>query len=317
MSGLYCFITFYTNRDKWYIFFIMKKMITVLISALILVPVFARPVSETRSEKVRLAVMQGPTGFSSAMMGESAEITVLPSPNEAVARFVKGEIDMAVVPANAALSMYNKGVDVKAVAIVGEGMLSLIGTDPDSPAVSVPGAGGTPDHMARLLYPQYTPDYSVTAPAQLAQMIIAGKTSLAILPQPFVTMVLSAAEDVRILDDVSKRWESLTGMENYPMSILIVSGKYASEHPESVIYAAEAYRKSVNEVVSDPGLAAKRIEELGIMASGTARDAIPYCALVYIDGNRAREEAGSYFDILLELDPGAVGSKGPDNGFWL
>jgi len=296
----------------------MKKSILILLFSFVaLAFCFSHPVAETRDSRIRLAVMQGPTGFSSAMLGDSFEISVYPSPNEAVSRLVKGELDMAVLPANAALSLYNKGVDIKAVAVVGEGMLSLIGTKADSPSVSVPGAGGTPDHMARLLYPSYEADYSVTAPAQLAQLLIASKTELAILPQPFVTMVLSANSNVRVISDVQQQWKNLTGCENYPMSILVASGAFASDNRSAVEEAAQEYRQSVNLVNNDPHAAAQKIEQLGIMAANTAEASIPYCALVYEDGSEAKILCDSYFSVLYELDPQAIGGKAAVDGFWL
>lgn len=297
----------------------MKK--TILISVfcfLVLVLCFAHPVTEQKEGRIKMAVMQGPTGFSSVMLDEdNYEISVYPSPNEAVARLVKGELDMAVLPANAALSLYNKGVDIKAVAVVGEGMLSLIGTDRTASSVYVPGAGGTPDHMARLLFAEYEPDYSVTAPAQLAQLLIAGKAELAILPQPFVTMVLSRNSSVTVLEDVQQKWKVLTGSESYPMSILVASGSFIQQNRQAVLDTAEAYRESVTLVNQNPHDAALRIEELGIMSASVAEAAIPYCALVYKDGSEAEKLCDSYFSVLLELDSQAIGGKAQDGGFWL
>ena len=53
------------------------------------------------------------------------------------------------------------------------------------------------------------------------------------------------------------------------------------------------------------------------MAASTAESAIPYCSLVYLDGKDAMELCNSYFDLLLELDPEAIGNKVPDSGFWV
>jgi len=297
----------------------MKKIILVSVfSFLVLGLCFSHPVTETRDVKVRLAVMQGPTGFSSVMLdGENYEISVFPSPNEAVARLVKGELDMAVLPANAALSLYNKGVDIKAVAVVGEGMLSLVGTDREVSSVYVPGAGGTPDHMARLLFAEYEPDYSVTAPAQLAQLLIAGKAELAILPQPFVTMVLSRNSSMAVLEDVQQKWKALTGSDSYPMSILVASGSFIQQNRRAVSETAEAYRQSVSLVNQKPHEAALKIEELGIMSASVAETAIPYCALVYKDGLEAEKLCDSYFSVLLEFDSQAIGGKSQDGGFWI
>lgn len=296
---------------------IMKK--TILIAALIMCMAlaFAQAIDETNGGVVRLGVMQGPTGFSSSMIGDIAEISVYPSPNEAVARLAKGELDMAALPANAAANIYNKGIGIKAVAVVGEGMLSVLGTDSSSSTLAVPGAGGTPDHMAQLLYGEYEADYSVTAPAQLAQLVIAQKAALAILPQPFVSMVLAQNPNVEVYHDVQEDWMALTGQAQYPMSILVVRSEYAQEHPLEVELMKDAYKGSVESILADPQKAGTKIEELGIMKAAMATPAIGHCALVFKDGKQAKDEVQAYFETLMDLAPEAIGGKLPDDGFWL
>ncbi len=281
---------------------------------------FAQPASEKAPSEdpvsVRLGVMQGPTAFSSVMLDDFVRLSVFPSPADALARITKGELDFAVLPANAALSLYNRGAGIRALAIVGEGMLSLVGTADSGDTVSVPGAGGTPDHMARFLFPEYKIDYSVTAPAQLAQLLIAGKCRLALLPQPFVTMVLSANPSVSVLIDPVHRWKALTDLDQYPMSILVVSAAFAENDPAEVGRVCESYRKSVKKVLADPVAAGEKISALLSMDAKVAAKAVPNCALVYIDGPEAREEASAYFDVLMKLDPDAIGGKAASEGFW-
>ncbi len=272
--------------------------------------------SAVETTKVNLGVMQGPTAFSSVMIDDYVQLSVFPAPADALARITKGELDFAVLPANAALSLFNRGAGIRALAIVGEGMLSLVGTADSGETVSVPGAGGTPDHMARFLFPEYQIDYSVTAPAQLAQLLIAGKCRLALLPEPFVTMVLTKNPDVKVLIDPAKRWEALTGLEQYPMSILVVSSAFAEAHPADVARVCESYRQSVKKVLSDPVAAGEKINALIGMDANVAAKAVPNCQLVFIDGARASEEAASYFDVLMKLDPQAIGGKTASEGFW-
>ena len=171
--------------------------------------------------------------------------------------------------------------------------------------------------MAKLLYPQYEADYSVTAPAQLAQLVIARKTDLAILPQPFVSMVLKQNPNIKVLSDVQEEWALLTGQKQYPMSILVVRDEYARKNPVEVERIKAAYKSSIESILSNPEAAGERIEELGIMKAAMATPAIPQCSLVYKDGESAKEEATAYYEILFELAPDAIGGKLPDEDFWL
>lgn len=295
----------------------MKKILISLLLILTILPCFAQAVKEDNGSTVRLGVMQGPTGFSSSALGDIAQGEVYPSPNEAVAKLIKGELDLIALPANAAASLYNKGVGIKVLAIIGEGMLSVVGSNESAKTLSVPGAGGTPDHMASLLYPEYEKEYSVTAPAQLAQLLIAGKVELAILPEPFVTMVMSKNPNLKIISNVQERWTALTGQEQYPMSVLIAKDSFAKEHPILMKKVKEAYKNSIKTILEDPTTAGKKIEELGIMKAEMATPALANCALTFKEGSEAKEELLAYYRTLLALAPDAIGGKVPDDGLWL
>lgn len=295
----------------------MKKLLTLLLIFIAILPCFAQAVKEDSTSTVRLGVMQGPTGFSSSALGDIAQIEVYPSPNEAVAKLIKGELDMIALPANAAANLYNKGVGIKVLAIIGEGMLSVVGTNENSKTLSVPGTGGTPDHMATLLYPEYEKEYSVTAPAQLAQLLIAEKVELAILPEPFVTMVMSKNSNIKVISNVQERWASLTGQKQYPMSVLIAKDSFAQEHPILIEKVKEAYKNSIKTILEDPTTAGKKIEELGIMKAEMATPALANCALTFKEGNVAKEELLSYYTTLLSLAPDAIGGKLPNEDLWL
>jgi len=272
--------------------------------------------AEKETSKVNLAVMQGPTGFSSVMLPDNINILVLSSPNEAVAKLINGELDMAVLPANTAANVYNKGIKIKALAIVGEGMLSVLGTNENAKEISVPGAGGTPDHMASLLYPEYEKNYSVTAPAQVAQLLIAGKCELAILPQPFVNMVISKNNKVEIIKNVQEDWANLTGSVQYPMSVLVARSGYVDENEQNVKKVMQDYKQSISKVLSSTHEAALIIEEKGIMKADLAEESIKDCALAFVEGQEAKEELETYYKILLELAPEAIGNKLPDSYFY-
>lgn len=268
---------------------------------------------------VNVGVMQGPSGFSAAMLTD-VNLSVYPSPNEAVSRLVSGELDMAVLPANMALLLYNKGVQIKSVAVTGEGMLSLIGKTSHSVSpskyISIPGEGGTPDHMAKLLYSEYEPSYSVSSPAQLAQFLIAGKTELAILPQPFVTMVLDANSSLSVLEDVGDRWTRLTGQEQYPMSILVATKNFVENEPELFNKTVEKFKASVEKVLENSDEVSLKIEELGIMNASVAKKAIPFCNIVFVEKEEAEKMCNSYFSVLYNLDPESIGNAVSDKSFW-
>ncbi len=311
----------------------MKRM---LIWAIILVgtvsSLVAQPLREQVPKAANIAVMAGPTGFSSVGLGrflseDAFILTVYPSPNEVIARLANGEVDVAALPSNVAANLYNKAVAIKVAAVIGDGMLSVLSADEsvsDAAAligrtIHVPGPGSTPDQMARLLIKEaglvegvdVILDYSIAAPAQLAQMVIARRVELAILPEPFVTMVRTQNPRIKIAVDVQALYSALTGIDTYPMSVLVVRDEYAKNHEGELAAILDAYEQSVRWVIANPEQAAQAIEEASIMAKAMAQPAIGSCNLVYRSAATARGELDAYYRFLYTFSPDAIGGSVP------
>lgn len=322
----------------------MKRYLLVLslILAVALAPLGAKGAAELQKTVVQMAVMQGPSGFGSVGLTKdggvldantSIELTVYPSPNEVIARLANNEIDVAALPTNVAANLYNKGVPVKLAAVVGEGMLMLLTTDSSITTLSdlasrnlfVPGVGGTPDQMARILTmalgfdPQedIILDYSITAPAQLAQMLIANRVDLALLPEPFVTMSVKANPKVITLIDIQQVWSAVTGVNNYPMTVVVLSDSFVASHPEAVAVVMNAIKESINWVNENPVEASRLIEQEGIMKAEMAVGAIPNSQLLFKTSKEALESLDLYLKVLYGFDESAIGGKVPDEDFYL
>ena len=309
-------------------------------------PLAARAVQEiqlaSQQVEVRMAVMQGPSGFSTVGMTRNegrlddytvVDIQVFPSPNEVIARLANGEIDVAALPTNVAANLYAKGVAVKTAAIVGEGMLMLLTNDSSitelndlaNRNISIPGAGGTPDQMARILIAALgydstravELDYSIASPAQLTQMLIAGKVDLAVLPEPFVSMALNASEAIIPLLDVQALWTALTGTGNYPMTVIVVSDRFVEQYPEALPVVMDSLRDSVQWVNANPAEAGSLIEKVGIMKAALAVPAIPRCNLVFKTAKEGYEAMDLYLKVLYGFDYTSVGGAVPDESFYL
>jgi NitT/TauT family transport system substrate-binding protein len=321
-------------------------MLIVSIMLCIGFPLAARAAQEiqlaSQQVEVRMAVMQGPSGFSTVGMTRNegrlddytvVDIQVFPSPNEVIARLANGEIDVAALPTNVAANLYAKGVAVKTAAIVGEGMLMFLTndsgitelTDLANRKISIPGAGGTPDQMARILiaalgYDSETAvelDYSIASPAQLTQMLIAGKVDFAVLPEPFVSMALNASEAIIPLLDIQALWTALTGTGNYPMTVVVVSDRFVEQYPEALPVVMGSLKDSVQWVNANPTEAGSLIEKAGIMKAALATPAIPRCNLVFKTAKEGYEAMDLYLKVLYGFDYTSVGGAVPDESFYL
>lgn len=308
----------------------------------------AQPTMEAGPVEVELAVLKGPTGFGYVhLLGEGGDlgfgvtvnVQVLPSPTEAISRVVSGEVDMAALPATAAVILYNKGLPIRLAAVTGEGNLFFMTRDasfsftPESlrelyrsgERISLPAPGSTPDLVTRYLLSaggmsseeiDEFLDFSISAPAQLAQMVIAGKVNYAVLPEPFATMVALKNKSVVRAGDLQESWKDATGMASYPMTALIVRNKLADETPRAYEWILDAVQASINSVNSDPAEASLLIEEHEILTAALAEAAIPSCALTYITAEDSEDAYRYFLETLAGLNPASIGGTVPDEAFF-
>jgi NitT/TauT family transport system substrate-binding protein len=327
----------------------MRKKIVLLVSLVLFIAVMPTLVAQAAQEAlaadqviVDMAVMQGPSGFGTIGLNRNEgrlddqtriDLSVYPSPNEVIARLANGELDIAALPTNVAANLYAKGVPVKTAAVVGEGMLLFLTTDKtitelsdlQNRKISIPGSGSTPDQMTKILVSalgfdyesDVQLDYSIASPAQLAQMMIAGKLDLAVLPEPFVTMVLNANDQTVPLLDVQILWSALTGTGNYPMTVIVVSDGFIAEHSDRLPLVMGAIKDSVEWVNANPGDAGVMIEEAGIMKAAMATPAIPRCNLVFRTATEGYDAMDTYLKVLHGFDYASVGGSVPDESFYL
>ncbi|MDR1931578.1 MAG: ABC transporter substrate-binding protein [Spirochaetales bacterium] len=295
-----------------------------------------RPAAEDQPE-MQVAAMKGPTGIGMIKLFEDApapgggiraRYTAYSSPDLVVPKMVRGEIDIAALPANLAVNLYNRGAPYRLVGIIGNGVLYLVTTDPDvSSLESLKGKtvqnvarGSTPEFVARHILEKkgLAKDVDVQfryAHAELAQLLIAGREASGILPEPFASKVLLAKQGSRIACDFQEEWAALhPARPLYPMTVLVAKASL----PGSVLAAfTREYRKSQDWVTANPGEAGVLAEkfEFGISAAD-AVTAIPRCNLVFVQAAQARPLLEEFLSVFLEFAPEAIGGKLPDDGFY-
>ena len=307
-----------------------------------------QPTMQIEPVTVRIAVLKGPTGFGYVHLlgdggklglGITVEAEVLPSPTEVTAKLISGELDIAALPANLAVNLYNKGIDIQLAAVTGEGMLYFLSRDEnldfsqrsvellmaEGEFVHIPAPGSTPDYVTRYILNEWgvgqaeqdaVLDFSIASPAQLAQMLIAGKIDYVVLPEPFATMVELKSPDVYRTGDLQKPWFEMTGNSSYPMTALVVQNAFAEKNTNALGRILQAVEASISNVLEDPAGAAVLIAQFGILSAELAEPAIPRCSLMYQSGADAKDSFEVYLQIMAGLNPDSIGGKLPDEDFY-
>jgi len=153
-------------------------------------------------------------------------------------------------------------------------------------------------------------------PAEVVAMFQEGTATVAMLPQPFVTVASTQVEGLRVAINLNEAWEALDNGSALITGVLVGRREFVEAHPEVVAEFLARYEESIafaNENVEE---AATLVEEYGIVKAAVAKKALPHCNLRYIDGSDLQTALTGFLNVLFEQNPKAVGGKLPDAGFF-
>jgi NitT/TauT family transport system substrate-binding protein len=260
-------------------------------------------------------------------------MSVVNTPDIMIARILNGETDIASLPTNAAVRLYNKGAGYILGGVTGYGLLYVVSSDTALTSLNglrgrrihAVGRGSTPEYVLKFLLSRQGIDADEDVEIdftmnqiELSQSIIAGRVDTALLPEPFVTRVLSAGPALRIAVDLQQEWEKFFASGNsYPMSCVVVSSDFWDENPGIVRTFLDHYAGSIDWVRNNPAKAGKLIEKHGFGIPGNvAEQAIPRLNLRFLGAREARDELEDYLQVLYDFTPASIGGSLPDEDFY-
>ena len=288
-----------------------------------------------------VAALKGPTAMGLIELMDEADrgeenytFDLLGAPDEVVAGLVGEKFDAAAVPCNLVSVLYNRTEGkVRLAAINTLGVLYVVETgdtvksvaDLKGKTIYATGKGATPEIVLRYVLTQngIDPDKDLTiefkseATEVAALMKDAPDAVIAMLPQPFVTVVSMQNEKVRVALDMTEEWNAVSGGNDLLTGCVAVRSEVIEKYPEKVDEFLDDYEDSVEFVREHPAEAAALIEAYGIVPKAAiAQKALPGCNITYIEGPRMKSLAEAYLNVLFEMDPKTVGGKLPAEDFY-
>lgn len=287
---------------------------------------------------INVMVMNGPTGFGMAKLmhdaanGEAAlnyNISVESDASNAAAALINGSTDIAVLPTNAAATVYNRTEGgVMAAAEVVRGNLYLLQNTEKENITSVADLAGKTvyapaqnptfifNYIARENGLEIEADNTYAQPADLRTALTAGEVDLAVLPEPMVTIAMSANDKLDIALTLDELWRDAVG-GNIVLGCVAVRAAFAEEHPAELSEFLKEYNDSVFFLGEHPAEAAQMIADTGIFAqAAVAEKAIPRCGLCFVTGEQMKDELSQYLTALFEIAPQSVGGALPGDDFY-
>ena len=312
----------------------MKKRITVLSLALLLaLCLFAGTAFAEEAVNTRVYTLNGTTGFGMAGMIADAKpgysFTVETDPSVVTAALVSGDCDIAALPTNAAAALYNKTEGkVQVLALNTRGVLYLV-TDGEEKIESISDLNGrtvyapaqNPSFIFAALCSKYgielDIDTSYAQPAELNAAVAAGKVSLAVLPEPMVTVAKSQNQDLVAALDLTAEWDKVMEPGSLVQGCVVVRREFAEKHPAELKQFLADYEASVKLLSDDVQAAAAKIEASGIFAkAAVAAKAIPNCNVCFVTGEDMQRDLGAFLEIMFEKAPQSVGGAVPGDDFY-
>lgn len=302
---------------------------------------------EREAVSVRVGSLKGPTSMGilflmdRAEKGEtedSYEFQMATAADELLPQMVKGELDIALVPANVAAVLYQKTeggvvvIDINTLGVLnivtGDGEVNSV-ADLKGKTINLTGKGTTPEASLRyileangLTEADYALEFKSEA-TEVAAVLAEDPGAVGLLPQPFVTAALMQNDALKAALDMNDEWlrveNELKGGSSNGMvtGVTVVRKQFLEEHPEAVKAFLEEHAASVEAINQDVETGASLAVAAGIVAKEPiAVKAIPECHLTCITGEDMKRDLSAYLNVLAGFDASLVGGKVPEDDFY-
>ena len=286
----------------------------------------------------RVVALKGPTAMGLVKLMKDDEtagaydFTIAAAVDEVTPMLVKGEADIACVPANLASVLYNNTEGaVRVIAINTLGVLYIVENgdsvhsvkDLAGRTIYASGKGATPEFALNYILSGngIDPEQDVTIEwksehAECLNALLADESGIAMLPQPFVTTAQMKAEGLRVALDLTAEWDALGADSSMITGVAVARSAFIDENPDAVGAFLDGYRASVEYVNANTDDAAALVGGYDIVPEPVALKALPACNITFIEGDEMREKLSGYLAVLFDAEPKSVGGKLPEDDFY-
>ncbi len=331
----------------------MKKLIAILLlaSMLIFALVACDPdkddgdTNDGTKTEVKIATLNGPTtiGVLGLLKGDVTKDStntyvydqIYASADAFAPKLLKNEINAAIIPCNAAATLYkNSGGKIQIAAVNNLGVLYILEkgnsinsvADLEGKTIVATGAGTTPQYSLEYILKEngltVGTDVTVEYKSEAAEVLAAlkqGKADIAMLPQPAATKATKAVEGVKVALDLNAEWSKIDENASLVTGVLVVNTQFAKENPEAVKTLLADYKASCDMVSTDIDKIADYVIEFkigGIDNANLAKEAIPRCNIKYMDSEDMKKAVGGYLKVLYDSNPASIGGEMPSDGIY-
>lgn len=283
-----------------------------------------------QSPSIRLGVLKGISCAPCAYLIENKEklavqnmnFQIFDSAQSELPKLLRGEIDAGFLTAEDAAKVFTAGKGaLVCVGVVQNGNAVLLSREENVTALEdVRGKRvlcSANDSAAKvfehLLLKKGIPvaqgassvafDFSVPQ-TNIANKLILGEESFALLSEPYATVALLNAKEIRRAESVQKIYSESEDFSTYPAMLLVVRADFAKENRDVIRRFSDVYKNALNWTNKNPSKAALLAEKHGLgLSQAVTSAAIPNAALTWRDGKSAKSDIEKYLTILKREIP--------------
>lgn len=290
---------------------------------------------------IRIGSLKGPTSMGLVQLMDRSEkkttantyeFTMAAAADEINTAFIKGDLDIVLIPANVASVLYNKTggevvvLDINTLGVLyvlesGEAVQSV--ADLAGRTIYLPGKGTTPDYALQYVLAQNgltVDDVDLQYKSEAAEVISAlaeDAEAIGLLPQPAVTSACMQNENLRIALDLTEEWDKVSEDSSLVTGVTLVRKAFLEENEAAVQQFLTDHAASTvytNENIEE---ASEMIAALEIVPKAPiAAKAIPYCNITCITGEEMQIALSGYLSVLAGQNADSVGGALPGEDFY-
>lgn len=299
--------------------------------------------SETAAQtpaQIRVAGLKGPTTMGIVHLKDKAEketlfdtytFTMATQADEVAAALIKGNVDIALIPANLAAVVYQKSsqgiavVDINTAGVLYcvtgrddiKGIKDLAGK-----TVILTGQGTTPEYSLRYLLAQNQVDDCTlefkSEATEVAAALAADANQIAVLPQPFATVAQVQNSALKEAFSLESEWNKLGLDSKLLTGVTVVRRAFFEEHPDAVARFLALHEESAKAALENVAATAELVAANGIIEKAPiAQKALPKCAICCVYGQEMKAALSGYLQVLFDQNPASVGGQMPGENFYL
>lgn len=336
---------------------IVKKITTILMGLMVMAAIFAgcgngrskqeaTPTPDVTAAPVEMKIgsLKGPTSMGLVYLMKQSEenkavndydFTMYTAADELLPLITKGELDIAMVPANVASVLYNKtNGAISVIDINTLGVLYIVSGDESIKSIQdlkgktiyMTGKGTVPEYALTYILKSNNletgKDVTVefkSEPTEVASILAQDASAVGLLPQPFVTSAMMQNDKLKIVLDLTEQWNNIQGKGGSTLvtGVTIIRNDFLKANEAAVKAFLNEYKTSTEYVNTNVAEAAQLVAEKEIVAKAAiAEKAIPYCNITYMDGKDMKEALSGYLQVLFDQNPESIGGKLPADDFY-